>query len=243
MEFDIQNSIKLLTPEYFEHSFLDNNCQTLVSVFRESVYNLVIPDRNFSADDLKQNQQKLSRYTKEGKEFSYYIPSEFNTTVGKLVEESGAKYDFCARYIFKNTQEKYQIPEHEIVRLNEQNFDEFLAAAAICFPDWNNLVFTRWSLECPAVETIGVVVDGKIVAFAGYFSKPSSDYVMLMNDGTLPGFRRQGLHDYLIKFRISEVLESKDSAIFYADVDEGSASHKGFTKLGFEDGPIFYGYN
>lgn len=47
----------------------------------------------------------------------------------------------------------------------------------------------------------------------------------------------------MTKLRINEVLESKDSAVFYTDVDDGGPSHMGFTKLGFKDGPVYMMYN
>lgn len=122
-------------------------------------------------------------------------------------------------------------------------FRMFYEAAAICFPGWNNVDFTKWCLDSPAVEMLAVMIDGEIAAFAGYFVKDTTDYALLMNAGTLPKFRRQGLHEHMIKLRINEVLKTKQSAIFYADVDEGEGSHLGLKKLGFEDGSVFVSYN
>lgn len=243
MEFNIADSIKLLYPQYFRERFTENNCEFLVSVFKDSHHNYVIPKAEFSKDDYEQNKKILDSFKTEGLEFSYYVPKELENTFKNSSESNELNYDCTARYVYKYLDQGYEIAEHEIIRLSEANFDMFLKAAEACFPGWDNTAFTTWCLNCPEVEMLGVLIEGQIAAFAGYFSKPEHEHVLLMNDGTVPEFRRQGLHDYVIKRRINEVLSIKGAATFYADVDEGEASHLGFIKWGFENGPLFVVYN
>lgn len=243
MSFDIKKSIELLSPEYFKESISVNNSTFQISVFNDSKHNFIIPNNNFQQQDVIQNEKIIADFKSKGQEFSYYIPIEINDQLKGIIESTGVKFDCTTRYTFKYINKPYEIAEHEIIKMNEQNFDKFLEAANICFPGWDNISFTKWCLDCPAVEMLAVVIDGEIAAFAGYFSKPENDCVLLMNAATLPKFRRQGLHDYVIKKRINTVLESRQSAIFYADVDDGEASHLGFMKLGFEDGEVFVSYN
>lgn len=243
MTFDIQKSIKLLSPEYFEQAFNLNNCQHLVSIFQDAYHNFIIPDPDFAQVDATQNSKLLEKFNAEGKLFSYYIPKEIEPAIESLVTSTGLKRDGDTRYVFKNISEQYQIPDHQIIKLEESNLEQFLEAAIVCFPGWENESFTRWCLNCPAVEMLALTIEGKIAAFAGYFTKPGQDYVLLMNAGTLPEFRRQGFHEYMIKKRVNEILALRESATFYSDVDDGGASHLGFTKLGFEDGPVYAMYN
>lgn len=244
MDFKIEDSINLLFPEYFRERFTENNCEFLVSVFKDSHHNYVIPTSEFSKGDYVQNIEILNSFKEKEIEFSYYVPGHINDVFKESVGESPLiGHDCTTRYIYKSADAAYDIAEHEIIRLSEANFDMFLKAAEVCFPGWDNTSFTTWCLHCPEVEMLGVLIEDQIAAFAGYFSKPEHKHVLLMNDGTIPEFRRQGLHDYVIKRRINEVLKIKGSAIFYGDVDEGEASHKGFLKLGFENGPLFEVYN
>lgn len=239
MSFNIENSIKLLSPEYFKQDFEKNNCRFLVSVFKENQHNFVIPTQNLTTEDIAANEIILEEFRNQGLEFSYYVPED----VEMLIVDSGPKLDSTTRYVSKQIDQPFEIKSHEVIKMDEGNFQQFIDAASICFPDWNNYDFTHWCLKCPNVEMLAVIIDGQIAAFAGYFIKPDQDYVLLMNAGTLPNFRRQGLHEYLIKLRINEVLKQKGPSIIYADVDDGGPSHEGFIKLQFEDGPIFRSYN
>lgn len=243
MQFDIQRSITLLSPQYFREVTIQNNCQFLVSVFKENQHNFIIPSKEFTANDAAKNVAIIKQYAQEGTEFSYYIPDALFGEVEDVVGGTGVLLDGNTRYLFKHTNESYELPEHEVIRLNEDNFDKFRQAATICFPEWNNTAFTEWCLNCPEVTMLAVVIENEIAAFAGYFSKADDDYVLLMNAGTLPNFRRHGFHSYMVKYRINEVLKQKDSALFYVDVDDSGASHQSILKLGFENGPVFRSYN
>ena len=86
------------------------------------------------------------------------------------------------------------------------------------------------------------MIDNKIATFAAYMAKPDCKYVLLMNAGTLPEYRRQGLHDYMVKYRVNKNLEYKSDATFYCNVEKGEGSYLGLKKLGFEEGELYYVY-
>lgn len=101
----------------------------------------------------------------------------------------------------------------------------------------------KWMLDCKEVTTLGVMQAGRIVSFGSYVYREDSNMVLLLNDGTIPAYRRQGLHSYLIKYRCNEILKKDDNAVIYADLEKGSGSHLGFSKLGFKDGPLYLVYS
>jgi hypothetical protein len=179
----------------------------------------------------------LAPWQKLGYNFSYYIPSTIVDEYKDFLAKKQLLYKDL--YIYMECSQKFEVVEENVVSLSKDNIELFLESTDICFPNWNNRNFTEWCLNTPSVSMIGVMKEGKIVSFGAIMQKESLDYVLLMNAGTLPEYRRQGLHEYVIKARINRVLENRQSALFYANVEPNEASHFGFKKLGFEDGPLY----
>jgi len=128
--------------------------------------------------------------------------------------------------------------------MKKDNFDDFLKSIEECFEGWeDNYDFTKWMLETKEVTTLGIKQNGRIVAFGSYIQREGSNMAILINDGTVPSYRRQGLHEYLIKYRCNEIIKRNANAVIYADVEKESGSHIGFKKLGFKDGPLFWVYS
>ncbi len=244
-EFDINKSISLLKDDFYQKILDKPDFQVLVSIFHQSSYNYIIPKIPLENLDMKRVQKAISTWPKSEYGFSYYIPSELNPKENSFVKGNHLNLLYTDRYPYKqiSNSQKFKLESKNIVDMSNENFDMFLKSTEICFPDWdNNKEFTTWCLNTSSITMLGVQEENNIVAFGAYMQKPNSDYVLLMNSGTLPEYRRQGLHEYIIKARINRVLEIKKEATFYANTEDKSGSHKGFTKLGFKNGPLYFVY-
>lgn len=237
----LQDSINLLIDDFYSEHI---NCSTydlLVSRFKEKEYNYIIPKVNFERLNFEDLAEKTLEYTKSGYEFSFYIDSKF-------IDSYRTKFDYFDLlyedlYIYGKFQSQFEVEKFKFVKSNERNLDQFINAAQICFPGWsNNNEFTKWCNNSVYNDLYGIEINESIASFAASFSKPNSEFVLLMNDGTLPDFQRQGMHNNLIKYRINKIIDKYGVKTFYANVEPNSQSHKNYQKLGFIEGPLFFVY-
>lgn len=241
--FDINNSISLLSDDFYIDIVEKPDYRILTSRFTDQFFNFIIPKvkpEKLNWVGIKLNTQK---WIEKGYDYSYYIKDELTNSFSSYITSTSLKFSYSDLYIYKKISTKYQVQDEEIVKVDENNLDEFIDLANICFPESIvNEEFTTWCMESPNVELLGIKRDNKIVTFGAYFHKRESDYVLLMNDGTLLEYRRLGLHNTMIKLRINEILDRKKKAIFYANVEPEGGSDFSYKKLGFKDGPIYHVY-
>ncbi len=240
MKFNADQTFDLLKYDFYIKRLELANFTVWISKLKDASYNFIIPRSNDSAQPDPELDKALKSYTDNGYQFSYYIEEADIRLTSKLTKNRELLY--TDRYIFFETTHTYQLEEKALIYLNKENVDQFIEIGEICFPEWDTVPFTEWCLNSPNVEVVGIVEDGKIIAFAGYFARSDFDLILLMNSGTHPDHRRQGLHHYLVKLRINKNLSNGGHKTFYSNVEDGGASHQSLEKLGFQKGPLYYVY-
>lgn len=241
--FRIENSIRLLNGTLYRDVIDTSQYVILVSHFKGKSYNYVMPKIGYSASVVENVNKAINPFLKSDYGFSYYIEERLCLEWQTFIEKS-LKLEYSDLYVYRNVFLNMSLGDNEVVTMTKDNFDDFLKSVEECFSGWeDNYAFTKWMLETKEVTTLGVKQDGKIVAFGSYIQREGSNMVILINDGTIPTHRRQGLHEFLIKYRCSQVMKRNNQAIIYADVEKESGSHFGFKKLGFKEGPLFWVYS
>jgi len=240
--FYIKDSIELLFPSFYQKVIKREKYLIVISIFKDSDYNYIIPLVKSNLFDKGSVETDLKVWRDKGYGFVYYIDKKLAESYEATDIISSVKlYDDL--YVFQHISQVYEIKEnYKIIKMGYENYDKFLDLSEKCFPEWNNKDFMLWCLKNKYVNTLGVVIDNRMVAFGSVFVKHNSEYVLIMNSATHPDFRRKGLHDYLIRYRINEILKRKKHLCVYANVEEKGASYLGFLKLGFLGGPHYFLY-
>ncbi len=242
--FDVQKSIELLKSDYYIDEFDTKEYQIVTSRFKNEAYNYIIPKVKHENLDLVSIEKYLSKYKQKGFKYSYYLNETLKNKYCEFLKKDNQELSYDDSYVYSEVKKRISIKDVNFVSVNKKNVNEFLNVAEICFPGWdNNEEFTYWCFESPYVEMIGIVKDSKIVSIGAYYSNDKSDYVLLMNDCTIPEYRKQGLHSKTIKIRINEVLKKKKKAFFYANVEKGEGSYRNYVKNGFKVGCQYFVYN
>ena len=238
--FSIDQSIKLLSNDFYLQDIQRASCRILISRFHEKEYNLIIPI--ISDLDISQITYDIEPYCSIGYKFSLYVLDDIHILLEKRFPE--LKSDYTDLYVYKVFDSRLILPKQNIVNLSKANAQLFVDAFELCYPDWkNNWEFLEWCLDCKYVETLGIIENGKVVSFGSFITKPDNPYALIMNAGTIPTNRRKGFHEYLISARINEILKKKRSACIYANVEKDGDSHEGFQKLGYSEGSLYYVYD
>ena len=238
--FRIEDSINLLNGILYKDVIDSDSYVILVSHFKGKSYNYIMPKTGYSTSIVENINKGIAPFLKEDYEFSYYIEDSLCLDWQTFIEKN-LKLEYSDLYLYCNDFSNVSLGDKEMVIMKKDNFDDFLKSIEECFSGWeDNYAFTKWMLETKEVTTLGVKQDGRIVAFGSYIQREESNMIILINDGTIPTHRRQGLHEYLIKYRCNEIIKKNRNAIIYADVEKDSGSHFGFKKLGFKDGPLFW---
>lgn len=235
-KFNLTKSFNLLKEGFYQEVIEEPTFIILVSIFKDKSYNYIMPKVTLNYIDLSSINSFTEMYEKKGYKFSLYINDNlFESYKGYLISNK-FKEKYNDLFVYKWNDRKFPIEDLNIVEVNSGNLKKFIKSANICFPDWDtNKSFTEWCYESPYVKMYGVEKDKEIISFGAYYIKDDSDYIMLMNDGTLPEYRRQGLHNNLLKFRINQCLEDKNRACFYSNVEPESNSHNSYLKEEFEN--------
>jgi GNAT superfamily N-acetyltransferase len=237
----LNKSIALLKNGFYTDIIERKEYKILVSIFKENAYNYIVPKVEQNQIDFKEIENDTVSFKSDGFQFSYYISKELLSSYKTLTSKLSLQYSDL--YIYTEKPIKYGTSKYEVVEMKEENFEEFAKSAEICFPGWsNNRDFTKWCMTSEHNKMLGIKLDEKIVSFGAYYSSEDSSLILLMNDGTLPEYRRQGLHQELIKARINRALSKNPSSTFYANVEESGGSHQSYKKLGFSDGPLYFVY-
>jgi hypothetical protein len=241
--FSIEKSINLLKDGMYTDVIDHPGYKIIKSIFKESVYNYIFPKTNPENIDFELVENELASFKSAGFEFAYYIDSTLMDDFENLINQQALKLQYTDRYVYLENPKPYEVEAKEVVELTSSNLDAFIEATEICFPNWsNNREFTKWCLTSPFNKMIGIEISNKIASFGACYFRKESDYVLLMNDGTISEYRRQGMQQYIMKERINRILKEKASPTIYANVEQDCPSHRNYSRIGFLDGPLYYVY-
>ena len=134
------------------------------------------------------------------------------------------------------------------VKLVENNLQEYLQLANICFPEWpNNAEYCMYFYNL-GEESLGkffkttlIEEDGKLVSFGSIIVDPKIDIAYFHYTGTHPEHRRKGLFSDMARNRCNFAWDNGVKEVFVL-VEENSGSHHGLMKLGFKPVATYYLY-
>lgn len=218
------------------------------SVFKENFYNLLIPNQreNTIPIDWPTIQCQIKTETELGRGVSLYISEDQIDKSQSDLLNHGYKKDIDDLYVWKELDKKYEIPSLDFIEVNESNLNLFIQASAECFPDFPNN--TEYCEFCFKISSTGIdkrnlnvliMVNNQVAAFGSVLVSRELKIAYLHNLGTLAQFRRRGYFDALVKY-LSNYAFQNGASIIYANVEDGGASHNGFTKLGYKKDSKFY---
>lgn len=129
---------------------------------------------------------------------------------------------------------KCEIEDVEIVRVTENNVEEFLNLISLSTGKEikKQLVQKRAKYYFqPNFQNYIAYIGEKAVGMGSLFIKGDDGYIA--NDFTFPSYRGKGVQKALLQFRI-QVSKERGLNKLYTDVEFGSISHENMLKLGFK---------
>lgn len=213
------------------------------SVFKENFYNLILPTGSLDWENIN---QITNDEAKIGRGVSLYIPeSETDSYASELITH-GYLQGLDDLYIFSEIKKAENLSNFNFVPVIKSNFDKFVEASAECFPEFpNNTEYCQFCFDLPDKDRDKInynmlLIEGEqIAAFGSVLVSQELKLAFLHNMGTLPQFRRKGYFVALTNY-LTKLSANHGAKIVYANVEDGGASHQGFTKLGYQKDSKFY---
>ncbi|MEK9179465.1 MAG: GNAT family N-acetyltransferase [Patescibacteria group bacterium] len=158
----------------------------------------------------------------------------------------GYKKDLDDLYVYKELDKNNEVPSLNFAEVNKNNLNLFIQVSTECFPDFpNNTEYCEFCYKISSAVkdkrnlNIVLMIDNKVAAFGSVLVSSELKIAYLHNLGTLGQFRRKGYFEALVKY-LSNFAFQNGATIICANVEDGGASHSGFTKLGYKKDSKFY---
>ena len=218
-------------------SFTHLECQQ----YPDAWYNFIVPTVGADSFPFDEAEEIIAAQKEKGITVSYYLHAPLRDEFIAPLDELGYKHMANDEFLLINLQESHETSNRTIEPLTDEYLDQYLEAARVCFPDWENNphgsnCFYRLMKDNPyedkIFQTFIILVDDTLVSFGSVILDHAVDLGYLHNDGTLEEYRRQGFHADLTRARCDYTLKHGINDLVTI-TEKDSGSYKSFDKLGF----------
>lgn len=191
-------------------------------------YNLLVPKVKFS----KKVGKSLSQIIEKQPKLSLYIESNLLNSYTNFLNRNFKEFDTDV-YIARNIENKKEMNEQNIRKVDKKSERVYLQIAQECFPDWDEIVdYSKLIMNRDKCHNFIYYSNNTPAAIASLVLNRKDNLCYMHNFATKNKFRRRGIFTRLVRFSSNYCLKN-GTARLTAIVQPESPSHIGYTKLGF----------